>query len=328
MDKRELLRQIQSFAEKNLITKEELLEAFDQSRASEAKEASTTQSRLSNILYFIGGTVVFLGIVILIGQNWEQLNDATKIFATLGAGIAAYLVGALFIQYQKLNMVSQAFFFISGLVIPIGIQITFDIAQLDISSSGMQSLVSVILLVTFGASYVFFRRIIFVIFTIIFGTWFFFAFTDYLLSYNIGLATEKFFYYRVLLVNLTYMILGYAFSEGEYRPISRWLYGFGAFGFLGAALALGDWKPHQSVFWELIYPGLVFGILFLSIHLQTRTFLVFGSLYLMAYIMKITFEYFTEGLGWPLSLVLVGFALMGIGYMAFYLNKKYMRFNN
>ena len=44
--------------------------------------------------------------------------------------------------------------------------------------------------------------------------------------------------------------------------------------------------------------------------------------------MKITFEYFTEGLGWPLSLVLVGFALMGIGYMAFYLNKKYMRFNN
>jgi len=78
------------------------------------------------------------------------------------------------------------------------------------------------------------------------------------------------------------------------------------------------------VFWELVFPGLSFGILFLSVYLKTRSFLIFGTLYLMFYILKITNEYFTSGFGWALSLIILGFALIGIGYFAFYLNKKYI----
>ena len=96
-------------------------------------------------------------------------------------------------------------------------------------------------------------------------------------------------------------------------------------GFLGAALALGGWSPQQNIFWELIFPGLVFGIIFLSVYLKNKSFLVFGALYLMAYIIKITSEYFSQSLGWPLALVLAGFMLMGIGYFAFYLNQKYIK---
>jgi hypothetical protein len=45
---------------------------------------------------------------------------------------------------------------------------------------------------------------------------------------------------------------------------------------------------------------------------------------MMAYIMKITSEYFTQGLGWPMALIIAGLGVMGTGYLAFYLNKKYV----
>src|SRR5262249_40735983 len=102
------------------------------------------------------------------------------------------------------------------------------------------------------------------------------------------------------------------------------LYGLGVLAFLGGALALGNWEPHQNVFWELIFPGLVFGVIFLSVHLKSKAFLTFGSMYLMGYILKITAEYFKNGLGWPLALILAGFLLMAVGYYSFYLNRKYI----
>ena len=126
------------------------------------------------------------------------------------------------------------------------------------------------------------------------------------------------------MAGLSYLFLGYSFADSEKKSLSPWLYGFGVVAFLTAALCLGGYSPKQNVFWELIFPGLAFGVIFLSVYLRVKSFLVFGSMYLMMYIMKITQEYFTSGFGWALSLIVVGFAVMGIGYFAFYLNKKYI----
>ena len=66
------------------------------------------------------------------------------------------------------------------------------------------------------------------------------------------------------------------------------------------------------------------GIIFLSIYVKNKAFLVFGSMFLMGYILKITSEYFAQSLGWPLALVIAGLALIATGYFSFYLNKKYL----
>ncbi len=70
--------------------------------------------------------------------------------------------------------------------------------------------------------------------------------------------------------------------------------------------------------------ALALGTLFLSINLKSGSFLTFGTLFIMAYILKITAEYFTRGLGWPLALVIAGLMLIAIGYLSFYLKKKYI----
>jgi len=44
----------------------------------------------------------------------------------------------------------------------------------------------------------------------------------------------------------------------------------------------------------------------------------------MIYIMKITSEYFSHAMGWPLALVLAGLILIGIGHYTYNLGKKYV----
>jgi hypothetical protein len=328
MDKEELLQQVRNLAAENLISKEELTRAYDEAFGKKIDLDITKKPGITKILYYIGGAIVFLGIAILIWQNWSTLSVATKIIATLGSGIAAYIVGVLFGRYEKLDPVGQAFYLISALVTPIGLYVVFDNAGFDIGSYGTQSLISGILFGTYLLSFVVFRKNIFTIFSIIFGTWLFFAFTSFLIGGKPHFDELNFFEYRALMTGLVYILLGYSFSKNEKHPLTGPLYGFGILGFLGAALALGGWEPNQNIFWELIYPGLVLGVIFLSVYLKSKVFLTFGSIYLMVYILKITAEYFTDSLGWPLALALVGLALIAIGYLSFYLNRKYLSSKN
>jgi hypothetical protein len=208
------------------------------------------------------------------------------------------------------------------MVTPIGIGVIFYLAGFDTGSAGVQSLISLILFLAYLASYHVFKKDIFIFFSIIFGTWLFFAFTNMLVAGYY--QSEKLYEYRILITGLSYLLLGYYFSEQNKSGLKSFLYGFGVLGFLGAALALGGWHPAQNVFWEAIFPFLVFGVLFLSVYLKSNSFLVFGSLFLMGYILKLTSEYFSQSLGWPLALVIAGFFLIAIGYGSFYLKRKYI----
>src|ERR1019366_1319816 len=87
---------------------------------------------------------------------------------------------------------------------------------------------------------------------------------------------EKVWEYRILVLGLAYMFLGYYLSQTSQKALSGVMYGFGSLFFLGSAMALGGWQPNQNAFWELIYPLLVFGLIFLSVYVKSKSFLVFG----------------------------------------------------
>ncbi len=323
MEKQQLLSSLTALSSQNALTKEEVIRAFENGK----EKKSTALSRemgLSEVLYFIGGFIVFIGIAVLIGQNWTTLNSFTKIFATFGFGVASYFVGVLLNKEEKYGAVGYAFHLIAALVMPLGLYVVFDQAGLSMSTPEMQSLIASILLTMYVASYAVFKKPIFTFFSIAYATWFFFAFTNFLIGSNPYFADMKFYEYRFLMVGLSYLFFGYYFSSTKQKDLSGVLYGFGNLFFLGAALALGGWKPSQNIFWEMIFPGLVFAVLLLSVHLKSKPFLTFGTIFLMAYILKITGEYFSGTLGWPVSLMICGIALIGIGYYAFSLNKKYL----
>lgn len=324
-NKEEVLGYIQELAREKAITKQEIIKAFD-SGGCAATEALNKNLNIAQILYYIGGGIVFLGIAILVGQNWSTLGFLTKLLATLGFGIAAYFAGLLFSRDKRTELVGSAFYLISALVTPIGIWVVFDNVGYR-NSIGLQALISGIMFLTYLFSLFVSKKNIIILFNILFGTWFFFSFTSWLVGGApfLNVSSSDFALYRILIIGIAYMLIGYSFSKSDERSsLSGFLYGFGILGFLGSTLALGNWEPNQNIFWELIYPFLVFGALFLSVTIKSRAFLTWGTIFLMGYILKITGEYFSNSLGWPLALVICGLAMIGVGYMSFSIRKKYL----
>lgn len=333
MDKNEVLAAVKELASQGMLSQEELLGSYQQGGgampavSTVAPVNSLTKSlNVADILYYVGGLIVFLGIAILIFQHWETLGVPTRILSTLGSGIVAYWVGLLFSRSEKTTNVAVAFFLISALVLPIGLAVTFYSANVDISSMGFQVELSAILLGVYLLSRLIFRQTVFTLFSIVYGTWLYYALTNFLIS-GPALGDWQFVAYRTLLAGLVYILFGYWFDQHQDSEsvLSGFLYGFGILGFLGAAMALGGWFPAQNISWEIIFPGLALATVFLSVQLKSRSFLIFGTLFLMGYILKITAEYFTEGLGWSLSLVVAGLALIAVGYLSFRLNQKYLK---
>ena len=219
---------------------------------------------------------------------------------------------------------SSSFFFISILTILAGFFVVFSSAGFDLDGYGIGSLISGIMLGICLLSFFLLRKNIFILFAVLFGTWLFFSLTSLMIGDSSFFDRPKFYKYRILVAGVAYGLLGYAFSKRRNASISGFLYSFGILGFLGAALALGGWEPNQSPFWEFIFPILVFGVLLFSVRIKSKAFLIFGTIFLIAFINKITAEYFLEGLGWPLALVLAGFTVISIGFASVSLKKKYL----
>ncbi|MDA1061152.1 MAG: DUF2157 domain-containing protein [bacterium] len=319
MHKQDFLDLVKKAAHAEVASKAEILRAYESALSKNNKQID-----ISRAMYGIGGLIVVMGISFLVCQNWDLLNTFTKILSSLGAGIMAYIIGVI-LRDKKFEHLSNAFYFIALLVIPIGLYVTFDLAGYDVGTEGMQSVISALLLFMGLGSWFVFKRGIFAIASLIYFTWFYFAFTEFLPLGEFWKDDFEFFEYRALILGLSYILFGYYQSIKGNDSFVNTLYWFGLLGFLASALGLGGWEPDQNLFWELIYPGIVTGVIFLSVHLKNRVFLTMGSMFLIFYIFKITDEYFQEGLGWPLSLILFGLALIAIGYIAVRINQKYIK---
>lgn len=319
MEKQQFLEELKQMAQAGQVTKAELVSAFESGLPQESKHVN-----LSQVMYYIGAGIVFLGIYVLISQNWNYFNPSLKILVTLGSAIAAFVAGAMLMRYKNFKGPALGFFLISAVVAPIGLYVTFDKMGLNTETSSSGLLIFLMLFVVYFASFHLYKRVIFTLFSIIFGTVSFFFLIQWLVGNNLTYNdVGKIWEYRFLVTGLSYMLLGYYFRETSQKSLTGTLYGFGSLIFLASAMFLGGWSPNQNVFWELLYPLLVFGVVFLSVYIKSKTFLVFGSLGLIGYILKITSEYFSSGLGWPLALVLAGLGIMAVGYYAVKINKKY-----
>jgi len=324
MDKETVLQELSALVDAGELTEADVLDAIGAPASALATQPSGLGDKLAAILYFIGGAVVFFGMVFLIAQEWNHFGSGMRIFVTLGAGIAAFIVGVLFSQQNQLGAAGPAFFLISALLMPLGLFVSYDEAGIDFEGLRELMQISGILFAAYLGAYLLFRKNVLLVFAFLFGSWFFFITTDHMVGHAPTLDEWSFDNYRILFAGLALMLLAYSFIGTEREPLTSWLNAIGVCGFLGAGLALGEWKPNQNVFWEALYPGLVFGIIFLSTTIKSRIYLVFGAIALGAYLTKITAQYFADSLGWAFSLVLIGFALMGVAYIAIRVNRSHV----
>src|SRR3989338_8063400 len=114
--KKEVFQYIETLAKQKIITRHELNLAYDSGSRVKVDAILTKSLGVSEILYYIGGAIVFLGIAILLAQNWSTLSFETKVLTTLGTSVFAYFIGVYLSRDGQTETVGSAFHLISALV--------------------------------------------------------------------------------------------------------------------------------------------------------------------------------------------------------------------
>jgi hypothetical protein len=115
-------------------------------------------------------------------------------------------------------------------------------------------------------------------------------------------------------VGLTMLFVGCLIDRRTREDFAFWLYLFGMFAFWGGISTLDS----GSEFNRFLYLLLNVALIVLSVLLERRVFLVFGSLGVFGYLGYESWNTFKDSLAFP-------FALSGIGLLILFLGVKYAR---
>jgi len=293
-------------------------------------ESSPPIITLLEIINFLGGALVFLGIAFLVSINWFSLNSFLKIALTLGSGIAAYLMGILIYLNKKYETLGTAFFLIAALTLPLGLYVSIDTLNLmnlnDFDK--INALITAICLCIFLFSHLLYPRTIFLLFIILFASGFFISLINYLTLHPLYLFYNHVFDYQLLFLGCCYILLGRYLDRDKKFPLTEPLYFFGLPFILSASYSLaGIFNPIGSSFWKVITALLIIASFFLAVPLKSKSFLYWGGIFLVVYLTDLSsqFVHLFGPYGWPLLLIFLGFLFMFTGYWVRHIHKKITR---
>ncbi|MEK7610355.1 MAG: DUF2157 domain-containing protein [Patescibacteria group bacterium] len=325
MNKDELLRELALKISTGEINREEVTRSLGGSAAADLGEPATPAPHigLTKWFYWLGGIIAIVGIILFVGQFWDDLGSAARIIVTLGFGLILAATGSMLLKQKPNQMIGSIFHTLGGLLIPGGTMVL--LYELDVDLSTLWPIT-----ISFGLIFVFYlalaaahKRPILTFFAVANGTTFVYLLIESLIEGR-AYEHENLYAYLTMIVGITYLLLAQQFSRGWNKQLAGLFNFFGSAGFLAAA---GSRIP-DSVPWQLIYVLFVLAMLFWSIRAKSRGILAVSTIALLAYIGFITQEYFVDSIGWPIALIILGFVFIGLGYASINISKKYIQAAN
>ena len=308
--KEEALQDIISLAKHNNITLDEITHAM---QAAPVLASKPPTSVLSKLFGYIGGIFVFAGIGVFIGMYWDDFGSAARVIVTLGTGLVAFIMGLVCLYDKRYERAATPLFLIAAILQPTGILVMLQ----EYSSGGdvRHGLIfmSAYMLVQQGATFWSKRRTLLAFSAIFFGgillanlfdVW---NFDGKLIGAVIGVSL---------------VCIAYALQQSRHVAIAPFWYFFGA-----VLLTWSVFEAVENTPFELLYLGLSALLIFVSTTVRSRALLTVGTLSMLVYIGYYTAEHFANTLGWPIALVIIGIALIGMSSMAVRLNNKYIKTN-
>jgi hypothetical protein len=309
--KEDALQDIVSLVRHHQITLEEIAQALNASESGLGKQPA---SILSKLFGYIGGIFVFAGIGVFISMYWDDFGSAARVIVTLGVGLIAFLMGLVCLSDQKYERAATPLFLISSLLQPTGI-----LVMLQEYSSGGDArhgllFMAAYMLIQQGSAFWAKQRSVLAFSTILFGCIFFANLFD------IMDVSEKL---TGLVIGTSLLFVAYALNQSKHIAIAAFWY------FVGSVIQLWsifDLVKNSAL--EPVYLGVSALMIFMSTYVRSRTLLLVGTLSMLCYIGYYTAKHFANAVGWPIALVLIGIALIGLSSLAVKLNNKYIKVAN
>jgi uncharacterized membrane protein len=280
---------------------------------------------LANVMFAVSIFSLF-GTVAVLFNNWGVVPSALRVLLSLGLAVLVYILGLVFRDEQHKTL-SQVMFVISTFLGPIGSYIFAyeNNIKMDWSLNLTVSLTWSILYL-FAYFFANKRNVLFLI-NIIYFSWVYMVIVRKIFDYN---SSDVFLYkMSVIVLGLSYILLSYSRNgqlitdkqDGkEKKSIQNLLYLAGSIAVLGVSYTFD-----QSL--DIFYIALLFAMFYASIFLRSTIMLLVSSGFLIAEIIRLTSRYFVNSIGWPLSLIVIGFLVIGVGYATYNLNRKFIQTN-
>jgi hypothetical protein len=274
----------------------------DSSDLAAGTALSTTQ-----LLQYLGGFVVLIGIGTFIGTFWDDIGSAVHVLIGLGGALCAYILGTVLMRVDTHSQSGIAFHLIAGCLFPFGTYVTLhEMFGTDITA-GVTSAISLILLVLYALTYAARRHVLFTFFMLS-------ASISFLYSGIYALMPDipyEFMAHLTFLIGAAGIAIGYSFRDTENAPLSEFMYGLGGLAVLIAPASVFGSVPA----WQFLYAFLLGGMFALALFLRSKRILTLSTLALMGYVMYLTGKYFADVVGWPIALIAAGIMLIVIGYL-------------
>lgn len=306
--KDDALQEIILLARHNNISLDEINKALADTEVLAAKESSSV---LTKLFGYLGGIFVVAGIGVFISMFWDDFGSVARIIVTLGVGLVSFYMGVVCLGEKKYERAATSLFLISSLLQPAGIFV-----MLDEFSTGGDPRYGVLYMAAFmliqqGFTFRAKQRTVLAFGSILFGCNFFVTLFDLWDMDNnlIGMV-----------IGASLMCIAYALNQSRHTAISPFWYLIGS-----ATLLWSVFDAVKDTPLELAYLGLSGFLIFLSTTVRSRTLLTVSTLSMLGYIGYFTAEHFANNIGWPVALVIIGIALIGLSSLAVKLNNKYIR---
>lgn len=128
--------------------------------------------------------------------------------------------------------------------------------------------------------------------TIFFGTLFIFNISDLIIGDLVPYSIFEFYKYRISLISISYLLLGYAFSSEKNNFLSEILYSIGIFGFLFGIATL-----EKNIIWQIAYPILILITLTIGSYIRCCAFRTASIFFMLFYIMIMSSFYIYSHFG-------------------------------
>lgn len=307
-NKQEALQEIITIARNNQLTAEEVMAALKYTQAIPVQKSGGI---LSRIFTYIGSILVFAGICIFIGMQWDQFTSGARITVTLGTGFAAFLLALVAMDHPKHYHSATPLLLMAAIFQPTGIFVMLNEYSLGTEPLYSVLFVSTVMLIEQGATFWQKKRTILAFTTIFFSC-------SFLITVMELLEVDRDFI--SLITGILLMWISWALSHSSHRAIAVFWYFIGS-----SALLIAAFDLLQGTLFEPLYFGIPALIIYISTAARSRTLLLIGTLSMLAYISHFTYEHFRNTLGWPLVLIICGIAFIAIGSIAIKINSRYMR---
>ncbi len=328
---KKFLKEIKNKLETKEITPDEVytvVEDFTQIKKLESKQKTKSIIKLDflSVISFVGGALILLGLVFLVSLFWSELGDFGQVFVLLGGGFMAYITGSLLL-FALSNKTPGLSIHLAGFVfIPTGLFVTF--SKFLYPNPNLINLVAsgifLICFILYALTDYFSKKNIFTLATWLFGS--ISSIISLLEIFNRFLVGGDNFY--IWQASLPFVFTGgsgllfsYCLSDKSLKKRTSFVI-IRAFSITTIYLSLFSLAVNKT-FLEIIFILFLAGGLYLSYFWQSTTTLILVSLLSLVYIFYLNSRYFSQILGWPVTLILSGVILVLISFFAVKFRQKY-----